>query len=234
MALARLFNKVALAAAFALLALAGAALADQTQRAPAGWSLCNETSYVLEAASGRPDGHAIMVQGWVRLRPGECKLAVAAPLARGVHYIYARTSPAHRGGRRQWGGDAKLCVDPNRPFTIENPPQCAPMGLEERQFRRVQINRRESWRTSFAEAEPYTLARARAAGLQRLLGDAGYEAREGRSGVDPREIAAAIAQFRASARLAPTTSEDGLIDALELAARRRATQLGLTLCKKTH
>ena len=199
MAPARSFSRAALLAAFAIFAAAGAALAQQAQRVvtPAGWSLCNETSYVLEAATGRPDGRAIMVQGWVRLRPGECKLAVSAPLTRGVHYLYARTSPAHRGGRRQWGGDAKLCVDPGNSFAIENPPQCSPMGLEERQFRRVQINRRESWRTSFAEAEPYTLPRARAAGLQRLLSDAGYEARDGRSGVDPREIAASIGTLTA-------------------------------------
>src|SRR5262249_35859328 len=153
-------------------------------------------------------------QGWTRLRPGECRLAVGAPLARGTHYLYARTSAAHRGGRRQWGGDATLCVDPNSSFSIENPPQCAAMGLEERHFRRVQINKRDSWRTTFSEAEPYTLTRARAAGIERLLEDAGYDLHvEGRAGVDPRGIAQAIAQFRAAARLQPNANEDQLIDA---------------------
>jgi uncharacterized membrane protein len=126
-----------------------------------------------------------------------------------------------------------LCVDPSSSFTIENPPQCAAMSLEERRFRRVQINKRDTWRTTFSEAQPYTLTRARATGLQRLLDDAGYDIREGRRGVDPRRIAQAIAQFRAAARLAPTASEDQLIDALETAARRRADQVGLTLCNRT-
>jgi uncharacterized membrane protein len=238
MALARSFNKAAAAllAALVLVVLgAGAALAQNVRRLdPPGWSLCNETSYVLEAATGRPDGRAILVQGWVRIRPGECKLAVSAPLARGTHYLFARTSAAHRGGRKQWGGDATLCVDPNNSSTLENPPQCAPMGLEDRRFRRVQINRRESWRTSFAEAEPYTLPRAQAAGIQRLLKDAGYEPRQGRGGVDPREVSASIAQFRAAARIAPNTSIEGLVDALEIAARRRSQQLGLTLCNRTN
>ncbi len=243
MALARSFIKsTALAfgvfcvAAAALLAVAHDANAQQRQRqqrASGGWQICNETSYVLEASTGRPDGRAILVQGWTRLRPGECRLAVAAPLARGTHYLYARTSNAHRGGRRQWGGDAVLCVDPGSPFTIENPPQCAAMGLEARNFRRVQINKRETWRTSFAEAQPFTLSRARQAGLQRLLDDAGYDIREGRRGVDPRRIAQAIAQFRASARLQPNASENQLIDALETAARRRSEQVGLTLCNRT-
>lgn len=239
MALARSFSKfgpaasTVCAAVAALFALSGGAAAQQQQqRQPSGWQVCNETSFVLEAASGRPDGRSIQVQGWTRLRPGECRTAVSAPLARGTHYLYARTSSAHRGGRRQWGGDAILCVDPSDQFQIENPPRCTD-AYEERRFRRVQINKRDSWRTSFSEATSYTLARARQAGLQRLLIDAGYDLREGRRGADPRRIAQAIAEFRASARLAPNATEDQLIDALELAARRRAGQVGLTLCNQT-
>jgi uncharacterized membrane protein len=237
MALARLFSKrgafAALAAAVSLgaLAFAGSAVAQQ-QRAPNGWQICNETTYVLEAATGRPDGRSIQVQGWTRLRPGECRVAVGAPLARGTHYLYARTSSAHRGGRQQWTGDARLCVDPTRQFQIENPPRCTDT-YEERRFRRVQINKRDSWRTSFSEANQYTQSRSRQLGLQRLLEDAGFDVREGRGGVDPRRIASAIAQFRTTARLAPSASQDQLIDALETAARRRAGQVGLTLCNRT-
>jgi uncharacterized membrane protein len=237
MALARLFSKsgalVALAAAASLgaLAFAGNALAQQ-QRAPNGWQICNETTYVLEAATARPDGRSIQVQGWTRLRPGECRVAVGAPLARGTHYLYARTSSAHRGGRQQWTGDAVLCVDPSRQFQIENPPRCTD-AYEGRRFRRVQINKRDSWRTSFSEASQYSQARARQLGLQRLLSDAGYEVTEGRRGVDPRRIAQSIAEFRTSARLSPNATQDQLIDALETAARRRAGQVGLTLCNRT-
>lgn len=236
MARARSFISAgALAALFvagiaALVTLSGRAHAQPAQAT--GWQICNETSYVLEAATGRPDGRAILVQGWTRLRPGECRVAVSAPLARGTHYLYARTSAAHRGGRRQWGGEARLCVDPASTFSIENPPQCQAMGLDERRFRRVQINKRDSWRTSFAEANPYTLSRARQQGMQRLLNDAGYDVRQGRSGVDPRRIAQAIAQFRAAQRLPANASEDQMIDALEQQARRRGEQVGLTLCNR--
>ncbi|MES1197203.1 MAG: DUF1036 domain-containing protein [Pseudomonadota bacterium] len=243
MALARSFidrlvsalrGRTVLAVAFFACGLLIAATAVAQQRAPNGWSVCNETSYVLEAATARPDGRAILVQGWIRLRPGECRLAVAAPLARGTHYLYARTSAAHHGGRRQWGGDATLCVDPASSFAIENPPQCSNMGLEERRFRRVQINKRDNWRTSFAEADGFSLARAQQAGLERLLGDAGYDIYAPRGGIDPRRIGQSIAQFRAAARLQPNASDDQLIDALETAARRRGDQLGLTLCNRTH
>jgi len=234
MAPARSFIKAGAFAAVAALAALFALNRAEAQQQANGWQVCNETSYVLEAATGRPDGRAILVQGWTRLRPGECRTAVGAPLARGTHYLYARTSPAHRGGRRQWGGDARLCVDPNDQFAIENPPNCAVSGFEERRFRRVQINKRESWRTSFSEAAPLTLTRARAAGLQRLLTDAGYDLSEGRRGADPRRIAQAIAQFRASARLPANANEDQMIDALDAAARRRADQVGLTLCNRAN
>lgn len=237
MALARSFIKAggcAIAAAGVVLAAWGAFGARaEAQSQPQGWQVCNETSFVLEAATGRPDGRAILVQGWTRLRPGECRVSVGAPLARGTHYLYARTSSAHRGGRRQWGGDARLCVDGGQQFSIENPPNCAASGYEERRFRRVQINKRDTWRTTFSEATPFTLTRARQQGLQRLLEDAGYDIGLGRRGADPRRIAQAIAQFRSAARLAPTASEDQLVDALETAARRRAEQVGLTLCNRT-
>ena len=240
MALARLFTRggalaaLAAAASLAALSLAGNAMAQQQreQRAPNGWQICNETTYVLEAATARPDGRNIQVQGWTRLRPGECRVAVNAPLARGTHYLYARTSSAHRGGRQQWTGDAVLCVDPSRQFQLENPPRCTDT-YEGRRFRRVQINKRDSWRTSFSEASQYSQARARQLGLQRLLVDAGYDVSEGRRGVDPRRIAQSIAEFRASARLSPNATQDQLIDALETAARRRAGQVGLTLCNRT-
>lgn len=205
----------------------------KSEKAAGGWTLCNQTSYILEAATGRPDGRAVVVQGWIRLRPGQCGAAAPQPLTRGVHYVYARTVNAHRGGRRQWGGDAKLCIDPSASFAVENPPSCEQMGLEERDFRRVQINKRDSWRTSFAEANPYTLFGARSQGMQRLLADAGYDARTASGGTDPRRAAGAIQRFRDDAKLPPSANEDQIIDALETAARRRAAAIGLTLCNRT-
>lgn len=200
------------------------------QAAAQGWQICNQTSYIVEAAHARPDGRSTLVQGWLRLRPGECRVAAPAPLARGVHFLFARTSTAHRGGRRQWGGAGSLCVDPTNNFAIENPPRCATMGLEERQFREVRINRREVWRTILSEAEPYSQSRARAAGLQRLLLDAGVDARG--AGGDPRRLAAALQKFRQDARLSQSATQDQLVDALEAAARRRAEGIGLTLCNR--
>jgi uncharacterized membrane protein len=225
---------IAIACTLALAIDAGA----QQRAAPrkgsgGGWQLCNQTSYILEAATGLPEQRTVMVQGWHRLLPGACATVAPAPLARGVHYVYARTSPAHRGGQRQWGGDARLCIDPGASFAVQNPPSCEQMGLEERTFRRVQINKRDNWRTNFAEAQPYSLAGARSQGLQRLLADAGYDARTASGSADPRRAVAAIQRFRTEANVAPNANEEQLMSALESYARRRAAAIGLTLCNRT-
>lgn len=205
----------------------------QNQAAPSGWSVCNRSSYIVEVATGRPAGRNVLVRGWTRMRPGECWTALPAPLARGVHYLYARTSTAHRGGRLFWGGPASLCVDAGNAFSIENPPVCEAMGLETRQFREVRINKRDSWRTNLREAQDYGLSAAQSAGLQRLLLDAGVQT-QGRIGqMDPRRVAAALAKFRQDARLSSNTSYAQLVDALEAAARRNTDKVGLTLCNRT-
>lgn len=216
--------------ALGLTAFAAPQAMAQNTAQQGGWEICNQTSFVLEAATGRPEGRNTLMQGWLRLRPGECRVAVQAPLARGAYYLFARSSTAHRGGRRQWGGPVRLCIDPSQSFALENSPRCTALGLEQRGFREVRINKRDRFRTNLSEPEPYSLARARAAGLQRLLNDAGVDTRG--ASRDPRRVAAAIAQFRTQARLPANASEDQLVDALEAAARRRADGMGLLLCNR--
>lgn len=238
MAPARSFAE-AFKVALATVALAGAILLGvaatgdgaRAQQQPQGWTLCNATSYVVEASTARPNGRSVIVRGWDRIRPGQCVVVAQAPLARGVHYVFARTSSAHRGGRRQWGGEAPLCVNWQNSFQVESQPKCQTIGLDTRNFREVRINKRDAWRTTLSDAESYSLDRARMAGFTRLLADAGYDS--GGGGGDPRRIAAAIGRFRADARLPANATQDQLIDALEGVARRRSGDMGLTLCNRT-
>ncbi|KCZ92108.1 DUF1036 domain-containing protein [Hyphomonas johnsonii] len=197
-----------------------------------GWSLCNRTSYVIEAAIGRPQGAGITVEGWTKLQPGTCKLALPGPLEPKFHFVYARTSTAHRGGVREWGGETELCVDPTGSFSLENPPECAAMGLEARGFRAVEITRRTRWTTPFTEIENFDAGKARAAGIQRLLEEAGVV-----SGVIDGNIGhktrAAIAEFLKQNGLPSTTSESDLIDFLEQVAKERGRSMGFTVCNRT-
>ncbi|HBQ49303.1 MAG TPA: hypothetical protein DD728_10550, partial [Hyphomonas atlantica] len=188
-------------------AAAGVPVMAQAQNASGdGWKLCNETSYIIETAVGRPVGGSITVDGWTKLQPGSCQIAVKAPLDPKFHYVYGRTSTAHRGGLREWGGGRDLCVDPTGSFSLESPPNCTAMGLEERGFRSVEIKSRSRWTTTFTEIENYSPDMAQAAGIQRLLEEAGVlsGAIDGRIGYKTRT---AIAKFLEENNLPESTSD---------------------------
>ena len=198
-----------------------------------GWRLCNETSFVLEAATGRPEGSTgVIVEGWTRLRPGECRSAVSAPLREGIHYVMARSSTAHHGGQRNWGGEIPLCIDTTGSFAVENPPSCSAMGLDERKFRAVKIENRNNWTTRLTETEPYGTKRSESAGLQRLLRDAGV-ANTSIDGYVGRRTRGAIAAFLKANNLPSNTADATLIDILEEVASNRSREVGMTICNRT-
>lgn len=237
MALERLSPRLATLTALALVVLlliAGGrqpALAQAADEAE-GWRLCNATSYIVQAAVGRPEAGGVTVQGWTKLRPGSCEIALRGPLQPGVHFLYARTSEAHRGGARHWGGDHALCIDPTGSFQVENPPSCGDFGLEERRFTPVLIERRNEWQTTLTETDRYTLDKAKAAGVQRLLIDAGVFT--GRiDGLLQRRTRSAIGDFLEENNLPADTADDDLIDLLELWATDRARMVGFSLCNRT-
>ncbi len=226
MALVRSFVKFFFVALAACLAVSSASAQD------AGWKLCNNTSYILDAATGRPEGTGITVDGWVKIQPGQCRIAVGAPLQTNYHFVYARSSEAHRGGRREWGGKTPLCIDTTGGFSIESPPDCATMGLETRTFRAVKIENASGWTTRFEETERFSADTARAAGLQRLLEEAGVVAGviDGNLGNKTRT---AIQSFLKENGLPPQTSDADLIDFLEQVAKERGRNIGFTLCNRT-
>ncbi len=212
------------------LAFAGApALA---QEKPAGWSLCNQTSYVQEVAVGEPSRDTVLVSGWTRLRPGSCRIVLPGPLEGGMYFLHARSSNAHRGGMRLWEGSAQLCVDPGGAFSVEQPETCSALGLVSRGFQPVSIEKTRRWQTVLRETDRYTQAQALAAGLQRLLKDVGVKSGEidGRMGGRSRR---AIAAFLKEQGIAKTPEDPDLIDLLEAEARARASETGLSVCNRT-
>jgi uncharacterized membrane protein len=200
-----------------------------------GLRLCNETSFVLEAALARPEGEKdYVVEGWRRLRPGECRIALPAPLRPGVYFSYARSSSAHRGGQRVWKGEFPLCVDPNGSFSIQNPTSCAAMGLEQRSFKALRVDRSSGAKLDFNEPELYNKVgqSAKNAGLQRLLDDAGIDS-DAVDGYLGRRSRAAIATFLSERKLPSNTPDEELIDIFEDIARNRSLEVGMMLCNRT-
>lgn len=232
MAQALLFRSFAVFTFF----LAGLSFLPGHAQAGNGWSVCNETSYVIQVASGRPEAGGTVVQGWTRVRPGSCAMLLAGALTPGAHYLYAESSGAHRGGLKTWKGDEPLCVEGLVSFTIESLADCQAMGLDVRLFRPVLIESRTRWSTTIKETQPYSLtgqtANAQSAGVQRLLNDAGIYngAIDGDLGGRTRS---AIREFLRDRNLDADTSDDDLIDILEQVALDRARNVGLTLCNRT-
>lgn len=224
-------------AAFTALAAAFFAAAPaSTQESGGGWELCNQTSFVLEAATGRPEGKGVVVQGWTRIRPGECRIAIDGPIKPGIYFAFARSSSAHRGGQRTWNGDVPLCVDPNGSFSVESPSSCAAMGLEQRGFQAVRLDKARGGSMTFRETDNYRGGGQSAvnAGIQRLLDDAGVQA-DVVDGTLNRETRAAITSFLTERKLPLTVAAKpaDLMDVLEDVARNRSLDVGLMLCNRT-
>ena len=154
-----------------LLIAVGAVLAAAvaaTGSARAG-EVCNETSFVVEAAKAWRTESGIAAEGWSRILPGGC--ADMGPDADIDQYLYARSTPAYLGGVREWRGSLEVCVD-EEDFSFEGVADCETLGLQTRGFRR--LSEAERTRTVLVEPADYG-DRADEAGLQRLLQAAGYD-----------------------------------------------------------
>lgn len=193
--------------------------------------ICNETSFIVEAALGWvTPARTVAVEGWTRIRPGECVEAgpTLSPDDESPLLFYARTTAAYLGGVREWGGALDLCVGASD-FAVEDVADCDALGLDRRGFDVLRGEHR--LRTVLVEPAEYGDA-AQEAGTQRLLRDAGYNVRS-IDGLEGRRTNRAIAAFVQATNLPRTPPRPELIDALEAAAIRRNAEAGLIVCNET-
>jgi uncharacterized membrane protein len=200
-----------------------AILLAATLPAQAALKLCNRTSYVLYAATASLDAGNVRSQGWIRLAPGDCRVPVTGDLIASQYFVYARSSLAHSGPARAWGGNTSLCVkDPN--FILQTPlnaSHCAGDDSFARPFATLDTHHMRSWTMSFDDAPPETgMAAARSDGLNRLLRD---------NAIRPGD-SAALAALRKRLHLAAGANSAQLFDALETEALKNAGPSGYTLC----
>lgn len=218
-------------AALLVLLLAPMALAAPAR---AEWRLCNETSFVVEAAAGFEESGKKIVEGWTRLRPGECQPVKRGALATGRYYLYARSSDAHRGGLREWSGREPLCVDA-ADFSLAGVADCEDVGFETRLFQEVAVAKPE-WKTTLEQPHDPTLNHdledAKIEGLQRLLQDNGY-AISSIDGYAGRQTEREVRRFLADENVTERPDEWEMIDMLEAAALRKADEAGLKVCNRS-
>ena len=198
-------------------------------------SICNRTSYVLSAATARVTASDITSQGWTRLTPGACRVAISGELTNPAYFVYARSSAAHGGAARAWGGNRAICVRSDN-FTSRVPlssHDCQSDNFFALPFSAIATNRRTSWTTTLTETSSIaTLDEAKVAGLKRLLRDLGYKigAIDGRA---DNVVQAALADFRKRQRLSSAVSDVDMFDALETGALKSVTPAGFALCNDT-
>lgn len=208
-------------------ALAGvAAFFLAGSHAQASLRLCNQTSYVLYAATAVSQPPNIVTQGWTRIAPGACNQAIAGDLSAPAYYVYARTSQAHSGPSHDWGGADPFCAkDAN--FTLRQQAGLAACNNDDSfpmPFARIDTHAMRSWTTTFTEGEHVqNMDAARNAGIDRLFGDIGFK-------IDPHNRADVIKKFRARMKLPANAGDDALIDALETEAMKTATPAGYSIC----
>ena len=215
--------------------IAAVGLAAIASPASAAMRACNRTSYVLYAATGESTGATVASQGWMRIAPGGCKTVLPSDLTAPAYYIYARSSQAHSGPSRAWGGSTDVCVKDTNFSSLEpsTAPRCQSDDFFQLPFAQLDTHRLKNWTTTFSESPALTtLAQAQLAGLKRLLSDVGYKI--GAIDATPNKATdAAMADFRKRLRLAPNATMDDLFDALETEAMKTATPAGYSVCNDT-
>ncbi|MEG9861564.1 MAG: DUF1036 domain-containing protein [Parvularculales bacterium] len=224
-------------------------LVAQGATAQGGYRLCNETSYVLKSAIVVVDGGLARSRGWFDIFPGDCREVLPDSLGGGLsenevyregkrYYVYARTFDVYHGGVGQFVGEHPFCVGEGS-FDIENAVaivgdgvNCSQRGLEVVSFRAADVDG-DDWTTNFAEAEGYSLQRAKVAGIQRLLVERGNR----KIRVDGYKGRYTMRTIKAFQRVQDMAVEDSISEALFevllIEAEKIRSDYGLKLCNTT-
>lgn len=198
-----------LAAALPLVTAATPARAELT--------LCNRTSYRMQAALGIERRANVETRGWFKLDPGECRKVVDGPLDADMTYVHARTPSVYGPAPLPQGGEAAFCVREGD-FDFPDGRGCA--LAEQAHFAAARPADTDQGPTiSLGEQAGYDDAQARLAGIQRLLTIAGYDANP-IDGVDGAKTRGAIAKFLRDRGLnADAAARPDVFDTLIAAAR---------------
>lgn len=185
--------------------------------ARADLTLCNRTSYRMQAAIGIERHTNVETRGWFRLDPGECRKVVDGAYDADMTYVHARTPAVYGSAPLPQNGEAEFCVR-DGDFEFPNGRGCA--MAQQAHFAAAKPSDGDRGPTiNLAEQAGYDDAQARLAGIQRLLGIDGYDANP-IDGVDGTKTQGALAKFLHDHKLAADAiSRPDFFDTLIEAAR---------------
>ncbi len=213
-----------------IVAITGAALLMlAVTPAHAELTLCNRTSYQMDAAIGLEKRANVSTRGWFRVDPGQCRQVVDAVDADMV-YVHARTPPVYGSAPLPQNGQAEFCIR-DSDFAIANARGC-PMS---QQVRFTPARPSDSPRgpvINLAEEADYDETQARLAGIQRLLVIAGYDANP-IDGVQGSKTQAALTKFLSDRKLPSDAAAAPEFFAALLDAARNPEGVGFSWCNDT-
>lgn len=216
------------------LVLALLALALAPLPAHAALTLCNRTSYILYAATSAIQSPGSDTKGWSRIAPGECEVARKEPLTAESYLVHARSSIAHSGPSRAWGGAYPACVK-DADFAIRQSVTQAYCSAEDTfalPFAALNNRGKSVWTMNFDEQPAMSLSEAQLAGVKRLLVDNGYKIAR-IDGKPDKTTGAALVDFRKRMQLDTNEGNAALFTALEQEARKKIAPAGYTICNET-
>jgi len=199
---------------------------NQAAAADAAWNICNETSFILRLATAQTTAGETQVSGWQKLRPSQC--LKETPDLNSARFLFAESAAVHNGGIREWAGAVTICVNPQENFDIDTSVSCVLQGLETRRFLRIDPKEMD---TTLIEPDDFK-GKAKTAGLQRLMKDAGYKISR-IDGIDGRRTRNTLKQFLKDYEIGSDLPLFEKMDALEDAALSQQDLTGLTLCNQT-
>jgi uncharacterized membrane protein len=193
-------------------------------------TLCNRTSFRMEAAIGLEKRANVTTRGWFRLDPGQCRQVMDGPLDVDMVYLHARTPPVYGTAPLPQNGQADFCIR-DGDFDIADARGC-PTSQQARFNAAKPADSPKGPVVNLAEESDYDDVQARLAGIQRLLVIAGYDAYP-IDGVPGAKTQAAITKFLNDRKLAAGAAEaPNFFDAL-IEAARNPEGIGFSWCNDT-
>jgi uncharacterized membrane protein len=201
-----------------------------TAPAQAELTLCNRTSYRMEAAIGIEKRANVGTRGWFRLDPGQCRQMLDGPLDADMIYVHGRTPPVYGTAPLPKDGEAEFCVRAGD-FDIANARGC-PASQQVHFSAAKPSESPKGPLVNLAEEADYDDVQARLAGIQRLLVIAGYDAYP-IDGVQGAKTQAALTKFLNDRKLAAdAATAPNFFDTL-IEAARNPEGIGFSWCNDT-
>ncbi len=212
--------------------LAAILLLLATTAARADLEICNQTSFVIEAAIGIETKGAAATRGWFRIDPGICRSVLRGDVAADHLYLHARALALYGALQPLSAAHVELCAG-DGDFLIAGARKCTKAGERLLPFAEMRPSKSGKHATLYvAESAGYEGEQARIAAIQRLLTLAGFDA-EPIDGSLGAKSEAALAAFLKSRNLPEQAASRSDFFDLLLAAARDGGAPGLLWCNDT-